>query len=74
MRNREHELDYQHIKAWGRIQGWNKDMIAWQQKLAYRHNAPWDTVELIEGKALRFQDLSKEDKARFKASQIGELS
>lgn len=66
MRNREHMLDYQHIKTWGKLQGWTDNLIESQQWLAYRHNAPWDTVELVNGKAMRFQDLTKAQKEGFK--------
>lgn len=57
MRVYQHYTDYQHIWANGNLNNWSKDMIETQQRIAYNLDAPWDTVEMVEGKPTRFSDL-----------------
>lgn len=65
MKTYQHPLDYQHIKAYGTIQGWGRDFIHGQQKLAYLLNAPFDTIEVTAGNPALFRDLPRELKQQF---------
>lgn len=58
--------DYAHIRSYGQIMGWTKDLIKAMQWRAYRVNAPYDTVELSpEGAIVRFRDLAMDVKKQF---------
>lgn len=57
--------DYQHIRVYGTLMGYTDSFIKDQQKLAYMLNAPWDTVEIIEGKAMQFQHLPGDLRKKF---------
>jgi hypothetical protein len=59
MRNREHYLDYAHIAKWGKLNTWTRDEIEAQQRIAYNLDLPYDTVEVVQGKAMRYVDLEK---------------
>lgn len=65
MRHNEHYTDYNHIRVYGMIKGYSDSHIAGQQKLAYMVNAPYDTVELDDGKIIRFYDLTSEARKEF---------
>lgn len=65
MRHYEHHGDYQHIKKYGMIKGYDENFIKGQQKLAYLINAPYDTVEIVEGKVILFKDLPAEVRKQF---------
>jgi len=65
MRNQQHYTDYNHIRVYGIIKGWNKAFITGQQQLAMMMNAPADTCHIHEDTVLRFYDLSKETRQQF---------
>ncbi len=58
--------DYKHIEVYGKISGWSDEFIKGQQYLAYRQDAPFDTVEITDnGAVVRFQDLEPSMKKLF---------
>lgn len=65
MRVYEHPLDYQNIKVYGTLQGWDAAFIRGQQQLAYMLNAPFDTVAIQEDKPILFRDLDAAQRKQF---------
>ena len=50
--------DYQHIKKYGEIHGYTKEWVQGQQWLAYKLNAQYDTVEIINNIPFLFRELT----------------
>lgn len=65
MRVYQMAIDYQHIKYYGIIQGWTKELVVRKQVLAYHINAPFDCIDVENYKAILFRDLPKEKRALF---------
>lgn len=66
MRNHEHHTDYNHIRLYGQIKGYDAGFIKDQQQLAMILNAPADTCDIAIDKTItRFYDLPKEIRQQF---------
>jgi len=65
---RAHQLpiDYQHIKVYGKIQGYSDSWVKGQQWVAHRMDAPHDTVSVVDGTPCLFRNLSITQKREFR--------